>query len=147
MRRLILFVVAALLLLPAVAPAQSWQLQVFQPGVSPATGAPFYTLDLPATIVTCSANLALPATPATAPVNPRELWWTQPDLLPGQVCRGDLSGQTAFIALPIGGPYPIALIVTNEAGVSPRGVGESPFKRLDPGLAPANVRLIRAATR
>jgi hypothetical protein len=107
----------------------------------PLKGA-FYTLDLPAAIITCSAAITMPSTPTTAPVNPKTLYWTQ-DELPGQVCKADLSGQTAFIALPAGGPYPFAVVTSNEAGVSPRGVGADPFRRVDPATAAKSVIMIK----
>lgn len=119
-----------------------WQLQVFQVGVNPlATPAPspFYTLDLPSSIITCNSTQTMP-TQTAAPVNPKEVWWTHP-ALPGQVCKGDLSGQTAFIAMPVGGPYPVSLVATNAAGVSPRKVADFPFTRLDPASAPTSVLL------
>lgn len=145
MRRMVLVVVALLALAaPALAqsPALTWQLQVFQVGVDPlASPAPtaFYTLDLPAAIVTCNTTQTIPAQTAGA-LNPRTVWWQHPDLA-GQVCKGDLSGQTAFIALPAGGPYPTALVAVNAAGPSPRGVAEFPFTRLDPARAPTRVVL------
>lgn len=139
----LVFVVAALVALPVSAQTpMTWQVQVFQAGVDPVAGLPFYTLDLSPNIVTCNATQTMPITPTAPPLNPKNLWWTQ-DELPGLVCHADLSGQTTFIAMPIGGPYPLALVATNELGTSTRGVGEVPFRRADPAHAPKTVRLIK----
>jgi hypothetical protein len=126
----------------AQAQTRSWELQVFQPGVAPTTGLPFFTLPLAPAIVTCNATQPLPPTPSTAPVNPKTLYWTQAEL-PGQVCKADLSGQSGFVAMPAGGPFPFSVTFTNDAGTGPRGVGEDPFLRVDLATAPAQVRIIR----
>lgn len=118
----------------------TWRMQVYQNGVDPVVGSPFYTLDLPAAIVTCNTTQVMPTTPTTPPVNPKTIWWIQ-DELPGQVCKGDLSGQTAFIALPSGGPYPFSLVAVNEVGASVPKAGLDPFRRVDLAHAPAVVLL------
>jgi hypothetical protein len=150
MRRVAIVALAILGLWAALVTAQtppnggySWQLQVYQPGVDPATGAPFYALDLSPSIVTCSTTLVLPPTPTAPPVNPRTLWWTQSEL-PGQVCKADLTGQSGFVALPIGGPYMLTMTAKNETDVvSARGAADVPFRRLADATAPQTVRPIR----
>jgi hypothetical protein len=122
----------------ASAQTQTWTLQVFQVGVSPTTGTAFFVLPLPTAAVTCNATQTLPVTPTTPPVNPKTLYWTQAEL-PGQVCKGDLSGQSGFVSLPAGGPYPFAMTFTNEVSTSAAGVGADPFRRVDPATVPANV--------
>jgi hypothetical protein len=140
----ILLVALALVCLAAgsaSAQVMSWQMQVFQVGVNTTTGSPFFTLDLPPSTVTCNTTIVMP-TLQTSPANPRTLYWTH-DSLAGQVCMADLSGQSGFISLPAGGPYPFVLVAVNEAGTSPRGVGENPFRVVSLPTAPATVRIKR----
>jgi len=117
----------------------TYQLLVFQPGDNAATAVPFYSLDIPPEVLTINDTQTLPSNMAWA-TNPKEIWWTQPVELPGQVCKADLSGQADFLAIPQGGPYPFALVATDVGGSSPRGIATQPFLRTDAPLAPSGVR-------
>jgi hypothetical protein len=134
MRNKFLFLaILCLFALPAQAQV-NWQLQVYQVGVDSLTGSPFYTLDLPPAAIICNTTQVMPTPPST-PINPKELWWTYSD----QVCKADLSGQSGFIALPVGGPYPFSMTASNEVGTSARTAGSDPFRRVDLAVAPTLV--------
>lgn len=126
--RYVLSTVLMILLLAATASAQgiTWRLQVYPVGSDPVMGTPFYTLSLPGAIVRCAKTQTLPTVPSTTPVNPYTLWWTQPEL-PGYVCKADLSRQTSFKVLPVGGPYPFALVASNTSGDADPTPGLDPF--------------------
>lgn len=119
----------------------TWELRVYQVGVDPIVGTPFFTLPLPPAIVVCNTTQTYPTDIVPTPTNPRSLWWTQSDI--GQICKADLSGQTGFVSLPTGGPYPFTLVATNEVGSSPIGVGENPFRVVLKPTTPGTVRLVK----
>ena len=126
-----------LLTLVGTATAQSglsWRLQVYAVGANPVTGTPFYTLTLPTAVVRCARTQGLPSVPRSSPVNPVTLWWTQPEL-PGYVCKADLSRQTSFLTIPVGGPYPFSLVTVDDAGDASPTAGKDPFVRRSLPLA------------
>jgi hypothetical protein len=126
-RRWLLVVLGWLLAAPLSAQSGlSWRLQVYNVGANPVSGSPFYVLMLPTATVRCAKTQTLPTVPDLPLVNPRTLWWTQPEL-PGYVCKADLSRQTTFLRLPAGGPYPFSLVTVNASGSAPPTAGKDPF--------------------
>jgi hypothetical protein len=72
---------------PANVPAASttYEFQVYEPGVDPASGKAFRQLTIQSSAVTCDVTPMV--TPPIA-VNPTRVEWTDPDH-PGRVCRTD----------------------------------------------------------
>mgnify|MGYP001606227332 CR=1 FL=1 len=140
MTRLLLLV----LLLPTQAWAQtvieSYELQIYAPGVDPAilTNLPIQTTAIPAASATC--GLDAPPLDPTLVINPVFVWW---DNTPNGLgwCQADRAA--FFGGLPNANGYRAVITATNVAGTSPRSPGSDPFARQSAPAAPAAVRLTR----
>lgn len=131
-RRLLLFLALPLLLCATRAQAQtgalvSYELQVFNPGVSPVTGTPVQTNTIPAASVTC--NTTKPTVPATV-VNPSQAFWDDPTNA-GKVCLVNQGTFLASLVVPSPfGPYTATVTVTDDFGLtSARSAASNPFFR------------------
>jgi hypothetical protein len=102
-------------------------------------------VNLPASAITCSTSITMPALPPAPVVNPTTIYWTQPEL-PGQVCKADLTLVNTWLTLVVppavyGSTYSTGLVATNEAGAGPRSSASNPFVRVNPPSPLATVRV------
>lgn len=109
----------------------SYQLQVYQPGVNPATGTPFQTDSIPASAVVC--NQAPVTVPSGTVFNPRTVAFNDPSNA-GRACVVDRSAFLLGLPIPSGsGAYVATMTVTDDrAMTSARSAASNPFSRANP---------------
>ena len=123
-----LWLIAILLLLPALASAQA--ITSYTLVVSSGAGAVSTTV-LPATSVTCNQT----PLPTTNTVNPRHVQFTDP-VNAGMACIYLDPGTGPLAALPFGATaYTATLTATNSAGTSPPSLASNSFTT--PGQLPS----------
>lgn len=117
----------------------SYEVQFYQPGVDATTGAPFTTLTIPASSVTCNqAKSALPSTPI---INPKKISWDDPANPTTRDCVVDAS--TFLMALPVvSGSYTATMTATDSVPLtSTRSAPSNPFGRSAPPAARTGLKV------
>ncbi len=101
-----------------------YELQIYEPGVDPAIGAPSQRFSIPSASVNCDRPDIVSA---AVPVNPTTIAWSDPDR-PHRFCVADAG--SFLLQLPSrSGPYLATLTVTVDGVTSTRSAPSNIFLR------------------